>query len=162
MSIINKWPHCAYMTFEQLYKSFETHSSRVAFCINDIFYTYKELWTVVAKIRALIRKNIDENEQIIGLIAHNDLETYASIIALWFEGKAYLSLLQTNPVERNKTIIQQANINTILSSHSNEKIENICFFNTTDISYNPIEEQPKEVPDNLPAYILFTDRKSVV
>ncbi|MDR0368205.1 MAG: AMP-binding protein [Bacteroidales bacterium] len=148
--------------FKRLYKSLEDHASNVAFCIDDNFYTYGELSAVVANIRTLIRENISRNEQITALVAHNDVETYASILALWFEGKAYLPLLPSNPQKRNENILRQANIKYALSSSAEENMENICFLHTKNISDNPVTEQPKDISDTAFAYILFTSGSTAV
>ena len=46
-----------------------------AFCIEDEFYSYWELAACVARIRGALRR---VDEKYIGLVANDDLETYAS------------------------------------------------------------------------------------
>jgi acyl-CoA synthetase (AMP-forming)/AMP-acid ligase II len=41
----------------------------------------------------------------IGLVANDDIETYASIFAIWLEGFAYVPLHPHQPVERSLEII---------------------------------------------------------
>ena len=53
-----------------------------AFCINDIFYTYNQLGEYISKIRFAI-KGLQQDNIHIGLVANDDIETYASIFALW-------------------------------------------------------------------------------
>ena len=58
---------------------------RNAFCINAEFYTYQQFAEHISKIRmALNQRKISGN--IVGLVANDDLETYASIFSIWLEG----------------------------------------------------------------------------
>ena len=67
-------------------------------------------------IRALIRKSIAETEKIVGLVAHDDMDTYASIFALWFEGKAYVPLNPYAPEARNRNVVTQSGLSLLLDS----------------------------------------------
>lgn len=64
-----------------------------AYCIKEEFFTYERLAQEVAKIRTLLAHVSDKN---VGLVANDDIYTYASIYALWLEGKAYVPLHQVN------------------------------------------------------------------
>ena len=75
-------------------------TSRNAFCINGTFFTYQDLAEVVSKIRSVL---CDVPAKHIGLVANDDLETYASILALWFEGKCYVPLYPIYFGEYGKT-----------------------------------------------------------
>lgn len=83
--------------FIDLENSIKKHYERNAFLINGLFYTYFDFAETVSRIRKSIQINTFETEKNIGLITNNDLETYAAIIALWFEGKAYVPLSPDNP-----------------------------------------------------------------
>jgi acyl-CoA synthetase (AMP-forming)/AMP-acid ligase II len=89
--------------------------SRNAFCINGKFYTYDEFAKAISKIRKALRDLPLETKNI-GIIANDDIETYASIYAIWLEGLAYVPLHPLQPAERNEEIISQADIKVILSS----------------------------------------------
>jgi len=142
---------------EPFLKAIQKFSDRNAFCINEFFFTYKHLEESITKIRFQL---IDNQDDIIGLVANDDLETYASIFALWFEGKAYISLDPTTPTERNQTIIEQANIKTILNSSGNLQLfENRNTISTKNLKPAELERQDvlsKEISDQKMAYILFT------
>ena len=75
------------MILNEFLESFIMNSSRNAFCIDEHFYTYKNFLGRVNAIRNIIEKNIPEAESNVAIIANDDLDTYASIFALWFEGK---------------------------------------------------------------------------
>lgn len=84
-----------------------------AFCIEDEFYSYWELAACVARIRGALRR---VDEKYIGLVANDDLETYASIFALWMEGKCYVPLHPLQPLGRCLDIVGQVGMKTILDS----------------------------------------------
>ena len=70
-----------------------------AFCIDDKFYTYGQFGETIANIRSLITERTINNKHV-GLVTNNDLETYASIFALWLEGLCYVPLHIKQPIDR--------------------------------------------------------------
>jgi acyl-CoA synthetase (AMP-forming)/AMP-acid ligase II len=62
-----------------------------AFCINEKFYTYNDFSQTISKIRKAIQSAGYQSKNV-GLVANDDIETYASILALWMEGLAYVPL----------------------------------------------------------------------
>ena len=142
--------------FENLQHSINQHSHRNCFFIHGVFYTYSEFSATISRIRKALQTKTNDSEKNIGLIANDDIETYAAIIALWLEGKAYVPMSPETPVDRNKSIISQAEIKTIIDSS-----EQILFpdFNTIDskkLSEAPINLVPNQVLDDELVYILFT------
>ncbi|MFP2994599.1 AMP-binding protein [Spongiivirga sp. MCCC 1A20706] len=104
-----------------LFNSFKENESVEAFCINDVFYTYGDLMRTINVIRALLREKSLKDECHFGLITNNDLETYATIFALWFEGKAYIPINPNHPKKRNQEILADIDIRNIFNS-SNEQL----------------------------------------
>ena len=136
--------------------SIEKYSENNAFFINSVFYTYFDLAIVISKIRKSIQLNIDDTEQIIGLIANDDLETYSSIIALWLEGKAYVPISHDSPIERNENIISQSNIKTLLDSSQEFISSKLQIINTKNLLETTIDLAPKKILKSKLAYLLFT------
>ena len=101
----------------------ESFGDRNVFCINEKDYTYKEFGKCISKIRKTI-KNLDIKEKNVGLIDNDDIDTYASILALWLEGLAYVPLSADAPLDRNIDIIKQAGIATIIDSSGSAKFSN--------------------------------------
>ena len=101
---------------ETLQNSIKVHSDRNAFFINGNHYTYQELGTAVNAIRVAIQEEIPISEKYVGLITNDDLETYAAIIALWFEGKAYVAINPIYPRSRNEEILAQTNSVFVMDS----------------------------------------------
>jgi len=142
---------------EPFLNSIQDFSDRNAFCINGEFFTYKHLEASISKIRFQL---IDNKDDIIGLIANDDLETYASIFALWLDGKAYIPLNPIAPVERNQTIIEQADIKTVLDSSDDLQLfknaKTVSTKNLKSVGLNYQNILSKEISDQKIAYILFT------
>ena len=97
------------MIFEQnilttVRNSIARHADRNAFYIDNTLYTYRQFAERIASIRYGIQATASE-EQIWALAIHDDIDTYASIFALWMEGNAYVPLHPNQPLERNLNII---------------------------------------------------------
>lgn len=143
-------------SFKRLADSIEKNQARSAFCINDHFYTYKDLSKCISSIRQHISSQIPDQEKNIGLVANDDLETYASIIALWFEGKAYIPLNPDTPIERNGLIINESGVRSILDS-SGERFHLDCrVIKSKELPPSELATIPLTIDNNELAYILFT------
>lgn len=141
---------------DHLYKKFKENSSRNFLCDDEEYYTYAQLLESIGKIRYYIRTNIPEDQITVGLLAGTDLNTYAAIFALWFEGKAYVPLLPTAPEDRNQTVIKEAKLTHVLSSRDFAQPLKAKIVNTSKLSNDSINDIPKYEDNNRIAYILFT------
>jgi amino acid adenylation domain-containing protein len=135
--------------------SITKYSDRNAFCINEQFYTYKELSQSVSKIRKALQKLRVKNENI-GIVANDDIETYASIFAIWLEGLAYVPLHPLQPIKRNQEIITQAEIKTVLSSDNMIFFSEVKTIETYRLVFDDYLLDIKETDADAIAYILFT------
>ncbi|MBJ2172601.1 AMP-binding protein [Aureibaculum sp. A20] len=136
-------------------KSIETFENHNAFCINEHFYTYKELSNSVTKVRFALQKEKIINKNI-GLVANDDIETYASIFAIWLEGCAYVTLHPKQPMDRIMEIIDQAEISLILNSSTDLLFPSIKTIESKNLKSGIIDNLPKLTDENSLAYILFT------
>ena len=132
-----------------------TENKGNAFCIDGEFYSYALLAEKVRNIRALIRARNPQNHHV-GLVTNNDLETYASIIALWLDGYCYVPLHIKQPIDRCLDIIEQVAIDTILDSSDETRYDKSLVVCTSKISDIPASLEPLDINENKPAYILFT------
>lgn len=98
----------------ELIASLDAHAGRNAFCIDDIHYTYGELAAMVRRIRAKMAQEGGSKTGRVGIVTTNTLETYASILACWFSGYAYVPLHPKNPEDRTATIVREAQIDLLL------------------------------------------------
>lgn len=131
------------------------NSENIAFCIDEVFYSYKDLALEINKIRTAIQETPNVTTPI-GLIANDDLTTYASIWAIWLEGHAYVPLHPKQPKERNQEIIDQAQISLILNSTSGHLYVKANTLHTSVLSKCSADLTLKNFKDSKLAYILFT------
>lgn len=144
-------------------KAFGKYADRLAFVIEDTACTYGELATCVQKISSLFK---DREDKIIGIVAENRLETYASILSALICGKTYVILHPSYPKHRNDRIADSAGIRLVLHTENihvlnldTRNLELICtseieqaensatFHAAEDILHTAEEEN---------AYIIFT------
>lgn len=95
--------------------SIGTFRDRNAFCIDEEHYTYAQLSQCISKVRVALQQCNYQNSKV-GLVINDDLETYASIIALWMEGDCYVPLHPNWPLERCLDICEQVELDLILDS----------------------------------------------
>ena len=144
-------------TIKSIANSINKHLQRNAFCINEKFYTYNDLAKSISKIRMAIQNRTDDSDKNIGLIANDDLDTYAAIIAIWFEGKAFVPLSVETPKSRNENIIEQIGIITIIDTSEvpiltkKNNIEPSKLAEAAELNLTP-----KKVSDDENCIILFT------
>lgn len=136
-----------------------TLSNKLAFVIGRRGYSYAQLLSLVSSVQKRIH---DLDTQIVAVYATDDIQTYASILALWFIGKAYVPLNPNQPKERHNETILSSGACHILTSDKNYKCddEKVSVIYTSDIV---CEKQDRyddlrivDVPDDELAYILFT------
>lgn len=127
-----------------------------SFCINDKYFTYEDLGIAISKIRkALLNAKIKERN--IGLVINDDLETYASIFALWMENKCYVPLHPLQPLDRCQDIMSQIESDCIIDSSAKSRYQNYKVILTNKLSdFSELYlDEIKGTDDDL-AYILFT------
>lgn len=95
------------------------YAMRPALVIDDRTYTYRELFGLAGSICETLRNH---KEDIIGIMAENSMETYASILAVLLSGKTYVMLHPDYPAERNCRIAGQSGIGLLLYSGENGNI----------------------------------------
>jgi D-alanine--poly(phosphoribitol) ligase subunit 1 len=127
-----------------------------AFCIADKHYTYVDLAQHISKIREAVQFSNKKAKSNVGLVANDDIETYASIFAIWLEGCAYVPLHPHQPAERSLEIISQADIDLVISSGSNNTFSTVEVIDSTKLKFTELRLQPKPTGDEALAYILFT------
>ena len=134
-------------------------SNAVAFCIADTCYSYKELFDYVEQVYGVIM-NVQDN--LVGLYATDDIRTYASILALWLQGKTYVPLNPNQPLERHADVISSVQTHTILSADGSysSPVEGVNVIATDGFSHvgylRRNDMTIADVPDDTLAYIIFT------
>lgn len=134
-------------------------SNDCAFVINGVSYSYAEFVNLSSQIYALID---DKECTEVGLYVTDDIRTYASIIALWFQGKAYVPLNPNQPLERHKEVIESTKLKYVLSSDEKYVLDDVgvmCLYTNNIQASNDaskLEMKQKPVSDSNLAYVLFT------
>jgi D-alanine--poly(phosphoribitol) ligase subunit 1 len=128
---------------------------RNAFLINEVFYTYSEFWDRISIIRYGIRQ-MKFDYKILGIVAHDDIETYASIFALWLEGLSYIPLHPKQPMDRNLEIIEQAGIQKVLDANLESDYSSELVIKTKEFDLKLKETDILTVSEDDLAYVLFT------
>jgi amino acid adenylation domain-containing protein len=143
------------LLFKSLEDAITRHLEKEAFYIKNRFHTYHDLAKKISCIRECII-TLDEPEKNIGVVENDDIETYAAIIAIWFEGKSFVALSPNMPKERNEEIIKQSGIKIIIDSSEISFYKECFIINSKKHSSASICLSPTNVPDEDNAYIIFT------
>ena len=105
------------MFLENLFYSLIENADKRAFCVGDVYYSYRQLYDAAAAIRAQIETGRrDKTKKNIAVVASDDFLTYASLLGIWFSGCAYVPLGLHNPPDRNLSILKDADAGLILST----------------------------------------------
>ena len=150
-----------YNLISQIINGIQNHPNRNAFFIDGKHYTYKILAQYVSGILNIIKQHTGQAPQCIGILEGDNIETYASLLAVLFSGNTYVILNPHNPKSRNKTIIESTDIQLIL--HSDEYDYNLDVpkyvnqLSTTKVeSKNILNKIDIQIDTDSLAYIIFT------
>ncbi len=141
---------------KKLQESIEKHADHNVLCISNTLYTYKDFAVEVSKIRKAIVDTTVVSDKLIGLVTNDDLQTYASIIALWLEGKAYVPVNPDTPVERNTKIFELTETKYVIDSSKASVYNDHNVIASHSIPETEINLEPKTISGDQLAYILFT------
>lgn len=131
-----------------------------AFCIEDTYYSYSELNNrVTGIISELNNYSSFLKGKKVAVVCTNDINTYASLLACWISGYAYVPLGLQNPDERNLDILKDAEIGVILSTKNLDPVTYVNYkvILTTSVK---ISKTSTIINGNIGAdalaYVLFT------
>jgi hypothetical protein len=80
------WFNCSY---------FAAYANRDAFCIDNHYYSYRDLADKVGSLRLFSKKQ--SMETMVGLVVNDDIHTNATKLALWMEAKAMYRFTHYSP-----------------------------------------------------------------
>ncbi len=141
---------------KKLQESIDGHADHNVLCISNTFYTYQDFAVEISKIRAAIVNTVEDSEKLIGLVTNDDLETYASIIALWLQGKAYVPVNPSTPLERNLQVFELTETKYVIDSSESSIYTDHTVIASKTLTETEINLIPKEFSGDQIAYILFT------
>ena len=127
-----------------------------AFCIQGKHYSYEVFEKIISDIRRRLKKISDRG---IGLAPNDDIYSYASIFAIWMEGKYYVPLHSSWPVDRCDDVISQVDIKYVLDSSELPRVykNNPHIINTSLLTDEEgFDDSIVACNDSDIAYILFT------
>ncbi len=142
-----------------LYSSILKNGSSVAFSIEGKRYTYGQLARRVAYIQSVFREK-EECLNEVGIIANQDFDTYATLVACLLSGITYIPIEPGHPDERNSHIISISGVKTIFCSGLTGL--NDTFYESHKQKFIILEPGEKKSSDlkliqtENPAYVLFT------
>lgn len=142
----------------------EEYADRPALIARGEPYTYREVVAAARGIRTELLERGCTLRSRVAVVTGDDFSTYASLLAIWSAGAAYVPLNVNNPPDRNEQILKDAESALILTSrpqsewqsHLPAGLDAERVIQTSDVDPN---EGPLPVPrsesDDL-AYIFFT------
>ncbi|MEE3414476.1 MAG: AMP-binding protein [Prevotella sp.] len=138
-------------------ESISKYPHRNAFCIDETYYTYEMFSRRISAISEALDTCTFSKQQI-GLVINDDLDTYASIFALWLKGLCYVPLHPGWPLDRCVEICNQVGLDLILDSTKTTRYsdgQNVLMTFGLQDSEKPYNTTVNVGEDEL-AYILFT------
>lgn len=101
---------------ENLQVSIKKFFNKQAIYVEDVIYTYEELYNKSLDIKNMILSHIEDDEKFIGIMSYRSINAYSGIVGTLFSKKAYLPINPSNPVEKLKKIFQVSECKTIVLS----------------------------------------------
>jgi D-alanine--poly(phosphoribitol) ligase subunit 1 len=146
----------------QIRDSIRRFSGRPSFVIQNTSFSYGDLARTASKIRKAVEQEGSSGERMIGFVTYDDLETYCSAVGILFTRFGFVPINPENPLDRNASVIEQAEIRTILSSKRDPKLGSHCeeqgirLIDTSELDECEVDLAVPNVRDDDIAYLLFT------
>ena len=105
---------------KSIFHNLNFYAQKTAFCIQNTRYNYAELSQSIAAIQQKMKSHSAADKSI-AILCYNNIETYASILAAIFLGKAFIPINPKYPKERINQIIEQAESSKFYSSKIEEE-----------------------------------------
>lgn len=97
-------------------QSVAQHGANLAFQFEGQSYTYHDFKLLVGRIAHQIQALTPQPQQVIAVYATNSIETYASILAIWFTGNIYFPVNPQHPASRIATALHESQASILLTS----------------------------------------------
>ncbi|NNL66451.1 MAG: amino acid adenylation domain-containing protein [Myxococcales bacterium] len=146
------------MMLDQIARACRSFADRPAFLIAGVEHRYDAFARKLSAARRALDERALPPGANVGIVALDDLDTYAAIFGTLFAGHAFVPLNPTLPPERNASVVSQAGITTVLSSVAEPSLDTdgLSLIHTPALPEAEIDlSLPALAPDAL-AYILFT------
>lgn len=138
-------------------QNIEKFGHKTAFVINETAFSYAEFGQKVSNIRQLLATVSPRKNEIVGVVTYNDIETYATIYALWMSGLCFVPINPLLPKVRNEAIVELTELRFMLSSKIvEEEFAPARILSTANLEKSPLKLDLPEFADDDLMYILFT------
>ncbi len=146
---------------DRIAQTADRHGTRAAYACNGVTINYRDLFAIAHGIRDEVLRTGHGDAPRIGIVTSDAAETYASLLAVWSLGAAYVPLNAHNPPDRNAAIIQRAGLQTILTHRDPEEWPGHLpgfsgIVSTRDVVPNPAPLEFRKVAPTDLAYLFFT------
>ena len=111
------------MPLKKIHNNLIKYKNNIAFCINEKFYTYNDFYKKISTIFHFLKEKKINKKDIVVVYTSNDIETYASIFAIWFLGATFVPINPNHPQERNNLILSQIKVKLFLSKQKTENLQ---------------------------------------
>jgi amino acid adenylation domain-containing protein len=147
--------YLSYLTILQTIS--EQHAEKTAFTIKGEGFTYSAFFQKVNAI-AIELLTANKPQQKIVVTTNNDLETYASIIAIWITENIYIPINFEEENSKLKTLLETINPDLLLTSKPTEQktTKQIKMLNTSKLNSTKRTITSNKINTSNIAYILFT------
>jgi len=132
---------------------------RPAFLIDGVEHSYDVFARSLSAVRRALSDATRQPQEKIGIVAFDDLETYAAIFGTLFAGHSFVPINPTLPGERIASMLAQASIMTVFSSQADVTLSGppgMQVIGTRTLPACPIDLSLPELAEDALAYILFT------
>ncbi len=151
----------SFFVIDKFISALENFPERNAFFIADRSYTYNQFASRIAAIQESLNRQVSDDEKYIGVVTHDDPDTYAAIYALWFSGKAFVPVNPFTPSYRNDKIVSSIPLSVLISSKplDNKFLSDPGRFHlilTSDLEETDKNIQPIQTDPEDDCYVLFT------
>ncbi len=149
----------SFLILKILLDTFRKYPDRTAFYIGGNSYTYRHFYQRISAIQKHILSEVEESEKYIGVLSYDHPDTYASLFAAWFSGKAFVPLNPLNPAARNDETIDSMKLRYILSAgEPSNLVRNSpsVLIQTKTLKESDLKIHTIEVSQEADAYVLFT------
>lgn len=100
---------------DTLAKNINRLGEQKAFFIQGAYYTYNDLSKRIAGISKVLQQKSILPQTPVGVVAIDSIETYASILALWFNELIFIPISPSNAKSRTQTVMESTKLNYVLA-----------------------------------------------
>lgn len=104
------------MSLRDVFRQPTLRPTNVAFLVDGVSWTYRQLGYRVNGLRAAIDREVAEPGSIVAVVDRADFDTYAAVLAVLCAGHAYVPLNPGHPIERSGSVLEQTGCKVVLDS----------------------------------------------